>query len=237
MNNKIYKKTGKGSLVLELLDSAVRYNNWLFAKINPYLGKRNGEIGAGQGTISEYVIKDNKVFLSDKAYYNVAILKQKFAKNKNLLGVDNALRNSKGQLFDCIYSSNVLEHIKDDTQFIGDCLKLLKSKGYFVAIAPASQLLYSEFDQLIGHYRRYTLEDKHRIELYLEKNFNSSRIIQFRFFNQIGMLGWFVKMKLLKQKNVKSEDVKLFELLLPVNKTLDRLNLPFGQSVLLVIRK
>lgn len=238
MNNRIYKKAGTGSQTLEILDNAEKYNQWLASMFRPFLGKKNAEIGAGQGTISEYVLKDNKVFLSDIAPYNVKVLKQRFSKNRNILGVDaklnkKAFRNS----FDCIYSSNVLEHIENDEEFIGDCLTLLKKKGYFVAVVPAMHQLYSEFDRSIGHFRRYSVRDKKRIEYYITEQFPGSKIECFRFFNQIGMFGWFLKMKLLGQKDVRKEDVKVLQLVLPINKILNRLNLPFGQSVLLVIRK
>jgi len=62
-------------------------------------------------------------------------------------------------LADFIYTSNVLEHIKDDI----DALVQIKSKmlpGALLAIyVPALPILYSEMDAKVGHYRRYTKKE------------------------------------------------------------------------------
>jgi SAM-dependent methyltransferase len=62
-------------------------------------------------------------------------------------------------LADFIYTSNVLEHIKDDV----DALVQIKSKmlpGALLAIyVPALPILYSEMDAKVGHYRRYTKKE------------------------------------------------------------------------------
>ena len=62
-------------------------------------------------------------------------------------------------LAEFIYTSNVLEHIKDDV----DALVQIKSKmlpGALLAIyVPALPILYSEMDAKVGHYRRYTKKE------------------------------------------------------------------------------
>ena len=62
-------------------------------------------------------------------------------------------------LVEFVYTSNVLEHIKDDV----DALVQVKSKmlpGALLAIyVPALPILYSEMDAKVGHYRRYTKKE------------------------------------------------------------------------------
>ena len=138
--------------------------------------------------------------------------------------------------FDCIYSSNVLEHVPDDISIIDHSLKLLKKGGFFVAIVPAMPILYSDFDKKIGHYRRYSLKDKNRILNTLKENWNL-KCVEFRYFNPIGVFGWFFKMKLLGQQDIKKNDVMIMNSLIPFIAWTDSLPLPFGQSLLFVLKK
>jgi hypothetical protein len=50
---------------------------------------------------------------------------------------------------------DVLEHIHDTTLFLNAALFYLKPGGYVFVNAPAVQALYSRFDDVLGHVRRY----------------------------------------------------------------------------------
>ena len=71
--------------------------------------------------------------------------------------VDSTLEHLPAQeQFDTIIYIDVLEHIEDDATELRRTTAHLKPGGRVVVLSPAHQWLYSEFDESIGHYRRYT---------------------------------------------------------------------------------
>lgn len=60
---------------------------------------------------------------------------------------------------DLIFSSNVLEHIEDDAEILMEMNKHLKDDGYLFLYLPAHMYLWSEMDDAVGHYRRYSSND------------------------------------------------------------------------------
>jgi SAM-dependent methyltransferase len=56
---------------------------------------------------------------------------------------------------DLIYTSNVLEHIDDDLAALKQLRATLRPGGRIAIYVPAMQVLYSDMDRSIGHYRRY----------------------------------------------------------------------------------
>src|SRR5207237_1389947 len=52
---------------------------------------------------------------------------------------------------------DVLEHVPDDFQLLGDLMAAASPGTYFLLTVPADQSLWSEHDQTFGHYRRYDL--------------------------------------------------------------------------------
>ena len=61
--------------------------------------------------------------------------------------------------FDCVISMNVLEHIKDDENMIKEMNTLLKDNGKLILYLPNSMRVWTDLDDLVGHYRRYTKKD------------------------------------------------------------------------------
>lgn len=57
--------------------------------------------------------------------------------------------------FDCILYIDVLEHISQDRAELAAAAKLLRKGGHLIVLSPAHQWLFSEFDQSVGHLRRY----------------------------------------------------------------------------------
>ena len=58
-----------------------------------------------------------------------------------------------------VYSSNVLEHIEDDKSTIADIYGKLETGGLFLIYVPALNILFSDFDRQVGHYRRYSKKE------------------------------------------------------------------------------
>lgn len=229
-----YAESDHGTQVLAILEKSVAYNSWLFSKIEPYLGNANAEIGAGQGTISTFALAKSRCLLTDYSDHNRLILKKRFEENLNLIKVTRDIPSA--ELFDCIFSSNVLEHIQDDETLILRCMENLKPGGHFVAVVPAMHFLYTDFDRSIGHYRRYSFSDRRRFRKLCATKPNISLEL-FKFFNPIGAIGWLLKMVILKNKTISQTDARMSERLVPLYRAIDFLPTPFGQSAIIVFKR
>jgi len=61
-------------------------------------------------------------------------------------------------VYDCVLALDVIEHIDDDQHVARELGRLLRPGGRAIFSVPALPELYSEFDQVQGHRRRYTDE-------------------------------------------------------------------------------
>ena len=115
---------------------------------------------------------------------------------------------------------DVIEHIKNDKLEIFKALKSLKKNGYLLINVPAFQILYSDFDKDVGHFRRY---DKLKI-LKLVNNSKYSRLNMFYY----DSIGFFLSLlsKFLFRKNYKdnfSSKIKIWDRLIPISYLLDKI--------------
>lgn len=65
------------------------------------------------------------------------------------------LQYQPSESFAAVGAFDVLEHIRDDKEFLLRCHELLDDKGLLFLTLPAGQYLWSPVDELSGHYRRY----------------------------------------------------------------------------------
>lgn len=102
-----------------------------------------------------------------------------------------------------------------------------------VILVPAFQFLFNGFDEQLGHYRRYT--DSTLKSLIGSAGFE---VINSRYFNFIGTLGWYISGNVLRKKMIPGGQMKLYNALVPVWKTIDVFMRPFiGLSVICVGNK
>ncbi len=153
MQNNINSKfTGiEELLTLELMKN---YNNSIVKDSIKFSTRSNTivDFGAGIGTLSiifrENYKKEPICVEIDKT--NIKYLKErKFKCYENLKNLEDSV--------DLIFSSNVLEHIKDDYQILKDIKKKLKKDGTLFLYVPAKMILWSKLDESVGHYRRYEI--------------------------------------------------------------------------------
>lgn len=57
--------------------------------------------------------------------------------------------------YDGIYTSNVLEHIEDDSAVLRELFDALTPRGVIGIYVPALPILFSGMDETVGHFRRY----------------------------------------------------------------------------------
>jgi 2-polyprenyl-3-methyl-5-hydroxy-6-metoxy-1,4-benzoquinol methylase len=121
------------------------------------------DIGSGDAYVIHTLVKKNlakEYYAIDTAYTPevIAQLKENNQNSKviyvqNLKEYLDKFPSDKPTLYLCM---DVLEHLEDEKVILDD-LHVKENNYYFFAV-PAFQSVFSSHDDLLGHYRRYTLE-------------------------------------------------------------------------------
>ena len=223
------------SEVLEDLASAVNYIDWYAGLARPWLGPNPLEIGSGHGSYAAaWAAAGQRITASEADPGRLALLRQRFA-DEALVDV-RELHAPIEEVADysAVVALNVLEHIEDDVAALGSFRSLLAPGGHVVLVVPAFAVAMSNFDRSIGHHRRYTRAS-------MERTLRGAGLtpVLLRYQNSVGLLGWLVLMRLLRQRPSEGFALRAFDRrLVPVLRRLEsRVQLPFGQSVLAVGRR
>ena len=223
-----------GASTLEVMESARRYNRWIYDRIRDGLGQRVLEIGCGTGTITSLMVDRQLVVGVDVVENYVRAASNRFKDRPNVVIRQHDLTEStdalRGYRFDSAVSVNVFEHIANDERAMKAVYALLEPGGTFTLLVPCHPALLGRFDRDIGHHRRYT---KPGLRGKLEASgFTVERI---RRSNPVGALGWLVNVRLLGLRRLRG--TALFDRLVPAFAALDRVELPLGLSLIAVARK
>lgn len=218
---------------LDRLGDADNYTDWIFAHIEPHLGKEVLEVGAGHGTFTElFSARAARVVATDVSVRCVDLLRERFATNERVTVRDGGTEIAAGMPpFDSAVLINVLEHIKDDDGALLDLADALKPGGRLILWVPAFQFLYSDWDRQVGHYRRYR---KGALGAQLTRA--GFELTELRYVNSLGALGWLVLARMMHGNPTHEGQVKFFDsCCVPVLRRLEsRWGAPFGQSVFAV---
>jgi 2-polyprenyl-3-methyl-5-hydroxy-6-metoxy-1,4-benzoquinol methylase len=221
---------------LDNLAPATRYADWIAALVEPWVGGRVLEVGAGIGTLTERLRgQADRLVATDLSTRAVERLRARYEGDPGVevvqADIDTATEDAE---YDAIVVVNVLEHIDDDEKALRQMAASLRPGGHVVLFVPAFEALYSEFDRRIGHYRRYTKHDLKAVALSA-----GLEVAEVRYVNMAGALAWWLVAKQLGQMPTQGAMVRLYDrVLVPVMRaTEDVVNPPFGQSALCVLRK
>lgn len=165
-------------------ENCLKKYNYSIAKILAQCFDKNSNIadfGAGIGTIA--VLIKNIIGRKPICIEPDSLL-SKILKNRGFTVYESI--KSAPCLFDSVYTSNVLEHIENDTDALKEIHHSLKPDGVLAIYVPAFMCLYSDMDKKIGHYRRYS--KKELIQKLQEANY---KIIQCHYCDSIGFFASF----------------------------------------------
>jgi len=115
------------------------------------------DLGGGNGFVSKFLQQNG---------YTVCLIEPGTigAQNAQKQGVKLIINSTLENLteinlnFPAIGMFDVLEHIEDDLKFLKQVHSSLEENGLLVFTVPAFNSLWSENDNIAGHYRRYTLQ-------------------------------------------------------------------------------
>lgn len=114
------------------------------------------EIGCGHGVAREMLERDLGIPVDGCDLNRTALETAKPGKGN--LFVYNILDQKSSLLgrYDAVLLLDVIEHIDDDAAFVRAALRHLRSGGIVAVNVPAIMMLFSDYDRVAGHVRRYT---------------------------------------------------------------------------------
>ena len=214
---------------LETLSGAPNYQAWLASLARPYFGQNPIEIGSGNGDYAEVWRKSGLevLTLNEVDADRLSLLKNRFAEFPGIEVLTlEQLDNSASNYTSCI-SFNVLELVENDVHLLEKMTNWITPGGHVFVLVPAFPFAYSEFDSQIGHFRRYTKKS-------LQQSMEAAGLVEVKtkYVNPIGLLAWFVLMKLLKGTPNSGLAVRIWDsTVIPVTRRIERfVAAPFGQS-------
>ena len=234
-SNKKYIYSGKEEL--ENSNKFLKNYNSEVVKIffNHFRSKGNKilDFGAGIGTLSILYEKMSGV---KPVCVEIDSENRKFLKSKGFL-VFKSIFNSKSN-FDAVFSSNVLEHIENDQKTLNDIYKKLNKDGLLFLFLPAFEILYSDMDKKVGHFRRYSMQE-------IKKKLRKAKfqIVSSSYLDSLGFFASFV-MKIIgydEKKGIGSpKSLKFYDkYIIPISFFLDKIGLRFflGKNLILLAKK
>lgn len=113
------------------------------------------EVGCGNGVFLKQ-IEQNTDWEIVGVDMNMEALNNSMAKRSRLYFY-NILekRPMFNQGYDIVFLMDVLEHIEKPDDFLESCFSCLRSGGILIVNVPALQSMYSVYDKVMGHLRRY----------------------------------------------------------------------------------
>jgi SAM-dependent methyltransferase len=220
---------------LENLDDATNYASWITSLMEPYLGGRILEVGAGHGTLTERLAGFGEVVASELSEDCLQVLRKRFHDREGVSVVQGDKTEGLAHKdFDHLVLVNVLEHIEDDVGAMRDMAGALKPGGHFHVFVPALDSLMSDFDSEIGHYRRYS-----RGELITAAYRAGLEVLEARYVNSVGAAAWWLLAKKLRRRPTNRGLVSFYDRgVVPLLSRLEsKFKPPIGQSLFLVARK
>ncbi len=226
--NREYSGT---ALLFQAEEDIPRYNRWIVKQVIDATGKKPGlrvlDFGAGVGTLSQIFAtqagvtpdcieldRENQATIASRGfrcYQEIHELQDKYS---------------------LVYSSNVFEHIPDDSAVANELRDHMLDGAKLVIFVPALPLLWSKMDSRVGHIRRYTKKSMRQM---LEKS--GFDVISMRYCNSVGFaLTLLFKLVGSSSGEPSRTALRIFDkFLLPISRVFDFLLLgSLGQNLFVV---
>ena len=232
----IYAEDEYGSHILHNLERARRFNRWMGEAIQPLVGERVLEIGAGIGNVTEWLVPRDLYVASDVnpnyiGYLRNMSLGRPYMKVEHIDVEDPACFAPWRGKFDTVVCLNVLEHVRDPNLSLENMAGSLEPNGRLLLYVPQHQRLYSSLDEVLGHRCRYSRE-----ELTDEVSRAGFTVESISDFNRFGVLGWWWNGIKRKRSNFGRVQMKVFNAMIPLLRNVDRF-LPWSGLGLLVVAR
>ena len=232
-SNDLYLDAGPE--VLDALSLAPKFNRWMADTIEPFVGQRVLEIGAGSGNLTRQLAHRRKYYAAtDIEPEHLERLRNDFRHRPNLevrkCDVECAadLEPYRDRI-DTVVFLNVLEHVKDDQGSLKRLYSVLQPGGRAIVLVPCGQEIFGTLDTALGHFRRYSKDElRARME---EAGFQVERILEF---NRVSRPGWYVTGRVLKRSTLSRLPMRCFNQLVWLWRRIDA-HLPWDPTSIIAI--
>jgi 2-polyprenyl-3-methyl-5-hydroxy-6-metoxy-1,4-benzoquinol methylase len=217
---------------LEVFAIADNWKSYLASQIRPFLGRDVLEVGAGIGATMRALCSNEQ-----KTWTGVepdAALAARAREISSPAGVAFEVRPGTisvidpQERFDSVIYIDVLEHIEADAGELRSSTGHLRSGGHLIVLSPAHQWLFSPFDTVIGHCRRYTAATLDAVR--------PPRLqrVRLRYLDSVGMCASLANRVLLKQSLPTRRQIAFWDRrMVPISRILDPLSgFRVGKSIL-----
>jgi SAM-dependent methyltransferase len=222
---------------LELLSESSRFLSWIVEVLEPQIGHRVLEVGAGLGAISIRLAEAGHLVTALEPADNV--FPQLAEKSRGVAGLEvmqctsgELLESGAGIGFDSIVYVSVLEHILEDVAELRTACSLVRPGGTVSVFVPAMPGLYGSLDFKSGHYRRYD-------EALLRQVFRDAGLqpVSICWMDLLGVFPYFVLYRLLGVSRLDAGSSGLYDsVLVPISRFLESIigSPPFGKNLVAV---
>lgn len=221
---------------LELFKNASNWKRYFSTKLKPYVKGSVLDVGAGMGTNYTYLVNPG-VNLWHFLEPDPKLCSRISENIKPIEGVSTRVTNGTtadltDEKYDTIIYIDVLEHIEAPMVELTQAAKLLKSTGHLIILVPAYNVLYSDFDKAIGHFKRY---NKRTLKADVPPAFKIEKLF---YLDSFGVMASIANKLFLKQQYPTLKQVELWDKkIVPLSRILDPLLLNSAGKSLIGIFK
>ena len=219
----------------ETMAISPRVSAWTLSQFEAFLGRRVLEAGFGSGNITRHLLDREQLTLIDVDEYYVRLVGRRWGHLENVSVLKGDLESPglyeklEGP-FDSVVSINVLEHLDAPEVAVQGFAEVLRADGYAVILVPGHPWLFSHVDRAIGHRRRF--ESRGLRDLI---SGSGMELVSLHQFNRLAVAGWLFN-KLTGSAGLRTWQMRLFGLLLPLARLVEKIEFLPGLSLVAVAR-
>jgi SAM-dependent methyltransferase len=195
---------------LDSMAQAKNYYPWILRYFLPRIGRQVIEVGAGVGTLAEYLLAArpaSEFVLIEPAANLFPALQVRHGNNPRVRVLQGTVEEHASNLVaDSVVMVNVLEHVADDQLCLRTLFDVLRPGGTLLLFVPALPWIYGALDRAFGHYRRYT-----KPEFAGKLQHAGFHIEQLRYMNLPGVAAWYFAGKILRQTTLRPGSVRFYD--------------------------
>jgi glycosyltransferase involved in cell wall biosynthesis len=220
----------------ETMPISPRISAWSLSQFEWALGDRVLEAGFGAGNFTRHLLDRPTLTLVDSDAYYVRLIDRRWGHLRNVQVLngdltDQDLYRKLDGPYDSVMCINVVEHLDNPSAAVTGFKEVLSSGGHAVILVPAHQWLFSDVDKAIGHRRRY---EANRLRALIETA--GLEVVTLQQFNRLALVGWLFN-KITGATGLRSWQMRLFGLLLPIARLVERVKPLPGLSLIAIARK